>query len=314
MNIRTHIDIFTGTPSANFYLNKSAEAYKDLYLFYGGEVPENVWAFEPELPFMAGEQYGFRLDGRLLSDIVASCYQRYLCNLYRVGIMSRFAEMARRPVAMEIGAGHGGFAHNFLSAFQRKPVYIIVDLPESLFYAAVFLTVHNADMRVYVYSPGDDLREVTDAIVEYDLVLVPDYKLADLKALTTLDLALNHVSFPEMSPTAIEAYLEFLAARLDGYLMSVNHLKRPESTLDPIDEVLDKYFIVSPRIDEIIAALGLNDTVRSDINFRATLVACSSSDWRSRLEGIVLKDIVGTTNQRYEVAFEANAATASLTT
>ena len=311
LDIRVHTDPFIGTLSANFWLTKSAAGFEDQYRYYGEGVPEAYWAYEPELPALAGMDYGYRINGRLLSD-VATEYQRYLCNLYRLGIFEMLGQSARRPVVLEIGAGHGGFAQLFAEASRFAHTYIIVDLPETLMFSSVFLNVHHPNKRIYTYAPGDDLASIATSYSQYDFMLIPDYQFSRLGGVGRLDLVMNHVSFPEMPTETLRTYLEFVKARLDGYLVSVNYRGVANANRPFVDEVLAHYLALSPTTADLAKALNSDYQIINDINCRPTLVGSSSTEWRRRLAGRKLHDVIGTTGQRYVCRFQDDACALSL--
>ncbi len=294
LDIRAHIDPFTGTLSANFYLGHASAKYDDTaYRFYGEGVPPSLWAYEPELPALAGKTYGPRVNGRLVTDL-ALLNQRYLCNLYRSGIANWVT--SERGVVLEIGAGHGGFGQQFA---ERWPsTYIIVDLPETLLFSAVFLNVHLQDRRIYIYRPGDDLGRVAERPEEYDFILVPDYKLDQLNSLSRIHLAINHVSFPEMPLRALRDYLRFIRDRLDGFVVSVNYRIMADGE-SKVDAVLGEFFQYTPSLAQLGAALGLSEGVLNDHNCRPTLVCWSSERRREALVGAELRDVIAATNTLY---------------
>ncbi|MFY4731298.1 putative sugar O-methyltransferase [Nitrospira sp. BLG_2] len=311
LDIRIHTDPFIGTLSARFWLSKTASDFESLYRFYGEGVPDAYWAYEPELPALAGTDYGYRIGGRLLSD-VATEYQRYVCNLYRLGMFQLMEQTVHRPVVLEIGAGHGGFAQLFAAICRRSHCYVIVDLPETLLFSAIFLNVHHPDKRIYTYAPGDDLEGVIADRDAYDFILVPDYHLSRLGGLERLDTAFNHVSFPEMPSEILREYLRFIRARLDGYLISVNYRGVPDTGRAHVDEVLSEYFTLSPTMADLAALLHSNNQVINDINCRPTIVCSSSIERRRQIAGRHLHDLIGTTGQRYVCSFQQDASILSL--
>lgn len=294
LDIRIHVDPFIGTLSANFYLNKDPGLLSP-YEYFGEGVPPEYWAYEPEIPSLAGRDYGLRVNGRLLSD-VAVTYQRYLCNLRRTGIM----EWAAGGTVLEIGAGHGGFAHLFAEQCGGK--YVVVDLPETLFFSAVFLATHNSNKRLYVYKPGDDLEK--QMAEPHDFVLIPDYRADALRALPELRLAINHVSFPEMETEVLRGYLRLIKQRLHGYLVSVNY--RSTGGRTPVDKILGEFFELAPSMDQIRAIAG---NAVDHVTCRPTIIGCSDGTMRLRLAGKVTRDIIDTTGTRYTCSFtETNCA------
>jgi len=204
---------------------------------------------------------------------------------------------------LEIGAGHGGFAHLFAEQCACK--YVIIDLPETLFFSAVFLTAHGAGKRVYVYQPGDDLeKRMAEA---HDFVLIPDYRANGLRSLSELRLAINHVSFPEMDTEVLRQYLRLAEERLRGYLVSVNY--RSTEGRAPVDTILAEFFDLTPSMEQIRAIAG---SAVDHITCRPTIIGCSDDIMRRRLAGKATRDVIDTTGRRYSCAFTETDCTLNL--
>jgi hypothetical protein len=124
------------------------------------------------------------------------------------------------PVVMEIGAGYGGLAYH-LSRIVRKAKYVIVDLPETLLFAAAYLTIACPERSLYLYDSKDIRAASSSDFAQYDFVLLPNYGLQYLNNLR-FHLAINVGSFQEMNCEQLDAYLDFLKPRLSGVLYSQN--------------------------------------------------------------------------------------------
>lgn len=172
---------------------------------------------------------GFRLgNGRFVSlDILR--YQRTVSTLYRHGILSKFArDNQQRRLVLEIGAGYGGLAHH-LSNICQNITYIIVDLPETLLFAATYLALHNPEKKIYVYDPDDYMKAIQQGVIEsYDFVFIPNYRLESLSHLR-YDFVLNIASFQEMRTAQVESNLEFIRKTCVGVLYSFNRDHQPRN-------------------------------------------------------------------------------------
>lgn len=263
-SVRLHCDLFLGenTPQQIFAHGVDVPGYQWL----GEGIASQFWASEPEIACF-GEPIGTRFaDKRITRTTVL--LQRYLCNLLRLGLRDG-------QHVVEIGAGYGGLAEAILKA--RHVRYTIIDLPETLIYSAAFLMEHFPEKSVYVYRPGDDENASDGA----DLVLLPNYR-ADL--LQRCDVAVNTVSFPEMSREALCGYLSLLRARLtpEGFLMSVNYEFNPARQDERfVSDFLADHFKVSPMPQGFDADL-------KDVNFRPTLVCSGNNQPSAELRDIIL--------------------------
>lgn len=196
-------------------------------------------------PLKLGE-VGWMVNGGVVNrDIIA--YQERVALLYHSGIID---ELRRRKDVriIEIGGGYGGLAY-FLKRIIPDAHYFIVDLPLSLFYSAVYLTLTNPACRHMIYS-----KEMESALAEArDFTFVPNFLFDDLQSLR-FDLAINTLSFAEMPGETVESYVRGLARMLgaSGYLFEQNfdnsHLKH-EMHCDP-QERIPRHFSQKREISE----------------------------------------------------------------
>jgi hypothetical protein len=167
---------------------------------------------------------GFDLNGKLVSwDIIR--FQRAFSALYREGIFDQLARLPRRHI-LEIGGGYGGIAHQVGKTLERT-TYIIVDLPETLVFAASYLSLQNPAKKIYLYDKDTFQSVVTGDLDSYDFILLPNYRLKDLSHIK-FDLALNIASLQEMRRAQAEEYLDFIA-RSGAILYSDNQDHQPKN-------------------------------------------------------------------------------------
>ena len=218
---------------------------------------------------------GFRLgNGRFVSlDILR--YQRAVSTLYRHGILSELAGNNRpRRLVLEIGAGYGGLAHH-LSNICQNITYIIVDLPETLLFAATYLALHNPEKKIYVYGPDDHVKAIQQGEIEsYDFVFIPNYKLESLLHLR-YDLVLNLASFQEMRTAQVEANLEFIRKTCVGVLYSFNRDHQPRNKeLSSLSGLLSQKFeLIEIHEEESTRARKIINILKSAIRETRRLIA-----------------------------------------
>ena len=186
------------------------------------DADDDINAFT-ESPFSARNAC-LTVDGRLVSS--------QLLNLVRFHLTA-IAYTPPADTVCEIGGGYGAPARVWMTSPIRRPKkYIIIDLPESLFFAEVFLRAHFGDRAINLAeTPHDDVAQV---------VLCP-VPLIDRLSETPVDLVINTWSMQEMSDPWIDFYMNWLKNSGARFFYSFNAMCRP---IDRLGEVANSY---SPR-------------------------------------------------------------------
>jgi len=254
--IRTHTSFITGAvwfhwayqPVRLAGTDEEREAIPLIQLYRGltAQLPEEFWADEP-VPNEPTRRVGLPYRGRLISDDIVR-YQRAITNLYNAGLL-RSARDGDRRSFFEIGAGYGGLAHQLRRMIDAGAAYVIVDLPEMLFWSAVFLRLNNPTRRIYLYDPASFEAAQLDQILEsHDFVLLPHYLLERMTTFPTINVAINTLSMQEMLDAQVRAYCDFLTRHLRGWFYSENfarHVSNAELTADLFD-IFVEYFRMLP--------------------------------------------------------------------
>jgi len=187
----------------------------------------------PESPALGG--FGYEIDGRLFNVDTLKFYE-VLIGMERGGVLDAIRG-ADRPVVCEIGAGWGGFAYQFKTLFPRT-TYVIVDFPELFLFSATYLAALCPAARLLFAGPEADLDGWRDA----DVLFVPNTR-ADLVAALPLDLAVNMVSFQEMTDEQVRGYARLAARAGCPLLYSLNRERSPYNTqLVSVSEALSEYY------------------------------------------------------------------------
>lgn len=142
--------------------------------------------------------------GRYLINPETASYQERMQILYRTHLLEAL-KRRERPTIVEIGGGFGALAF-CVKRVVPQVRYVIVDLPGSLVHSGCWLAQWRPDTSIAVYQPGS-------AMPGADFVLVPHTAFAATGGLT-IDLAINTLSFGEMSEEIVSGYAEQIAARL----------------------------------------------------------------------------------------------------
>ncbi len=190
------------------------------YVSVAGALPERLRARPPR---KFGE-IGWLIDGTIVSDDTQS-YQERLCLMYENGLIDlldrRLAE--RSPLrVVEIGGGYGGLAYHLMNAFERKLRYAIVDIPESLAFAGIYLSTLFPELdNVFVGESGP--IELPDT-PGFTFIANMDHGRLNLGG-SDADLALNTLSLSEMSDAQIEDYCKAVSSWIGerGIFFEQNH-------------------------------------------------------------------------------------------
>ena len=156
-------------------------------------------------PVILGET-GWLIDGRVVNRDTTG-YQERLALLHAAGALDHLDEVAV-PRIVEIGGGYGALSY-FLRQRFPNAAYYICDLPMSLFFSATYLSLACPDVEVRLCRTAEDVA----AEPRPGVTLLPNY-LFDALAETECHLAINTLSFAEMTQAAVNAYGQRLAGML----------------------------------------------------------------------------------------------------
>ena len=168
--------------------------------------------------------FGYEIDGRLFNVDTLKFYEALIA-MARGGVLA-WIRASSRPVVCEIGAGWGGFAYQFKTLFPAS-TYVIVDFPELFTFSATYLGTVFPDARLLFHDGGDAAS--LDGWRDADFVFVPQAQ-ADLVSGIPLDLAVNMVSFQEMTDAQVRAYARMAARAGCPRLYSLNRNRSPYNT------------------------------------------------------------------------------------
>lgn len=176
-------------------------------------------------PRMFGE-IGLDINGVLVNPDVVLCQSR-INAMYCSGVLDKLdADIRRngRARVLEIGAGHGGLGYALQQIFGERLEYVIIDLPTSLYYAMVYLSVLGG------VDDSQLLEEGAPPHTHFKYLFIANHLLDEvMPVLGSFDLALNCMSFPEMSASQIRYYGEIIKRLLgrDGVLFEENGVIQP---------------------------------------------------------------------------------------
>jgi len=197
----------------------------DEYLDHIRNVPERYIVRTPRL---FGE-VGIEINGVLANPDVTLCQSRIngmLCS----GVLDKLdADIAHKGRArvMEIGPGHGGLAYALKSIFSDRLEYICIDLPAVLYHSTLYLSTLSAGEGCHVLLPGEPIPK------DFNFLFVANYMIDEIVgSLGPVDLALNTMSFPEMTVEQVRYYGELFKRLIgnDGVVFEENGVVSPWHT------------------------------------------------------------------------------------
>jgi hypothetical protein len=180
--------------------------------------------FVPESPELGG--FGFAFEEGLVNIDTLKFFEALLA-LERGEVLGGFRDASERGVVWEIGAGWGGFAYQFKSLFPNV-TYVITDLPQLFLYSATYLATLFPDAKIHFHTGEHSLFDSNEWL-HHDFVFVPNTALEAI-APPRVDLAVNMVSFQEMTTEQVERYVEHAHELGTPFLYSLN---RERSTYNP---------------------------------------------------------------------------------
>lgn len=187
----------------------------------------------PESPILGG--FGFEIEGQLYNIDTLKFFE-VMIGLKRAGIVGAFRQSSRRQVVWEIGAGWGGFAYQLKTLFSDV-TYVISDLPEVILFSATYLPTLFPDARLAFVQ-----RDSDPTPWDVDFVFVP-HTLTDRVRPPQLDLALNMVSFQEMTTDQVDEYARHAFDLGAPHFYSLNRDRSPyNEQLSSVREVLGRYY------------------------------------------------------------------------
>jgi hypothetical protein len=168
----------------------------------------------PESPALGG--FGYDIDGRLFNVDTLKFFE-VLIGMERAGVLAALGPL-ERPVICEIGAGWGGFVYQFKTIVPRATC-VIIDFPELFLFSATYLGTLFPDARLLFCGATEP--PTLDGWADADFVFVPN-TLAHLVSGLPLDLAVNMVSFQEMTDAQVRGYASIVAAAGCPLIYSLN--------------------------------------------------------------------------------------------
>ncbi len=181
----------------------------------------------PEAPELGG--FGFDIGGARYNVDTLKFFEVMIA-LELGAVLPKLREPGPRRAVWEIGAGWGGFARVWKTVVPNT-TYFIVDLPELFLFSGTYLQTVFPGAAIR-YWQGESAAKLMDGWEDLDFVMVPAGAL-ELFRPPRLELAINMVSFQEMTTAQVRGYVEHAHDLGSPFLYSLNRdrsLYNPELT------------------------------------------------------------------------------------
>ncbi len=230
------------------------------------------------------------IDGRRLSSILLTHLYFYLQTTALPKVRHRI---------LEIGSGYGGLARIY-KTMQPGLTYILTDLPESLFFANVFLRANFPDAKTWYAHEA-----LPPNIDEYDFVFVPAQQCKLLQGLS-IDLTINTGSLQEMTASAAYFWMKFIQQTVETrfffswnyFLNAKAEFKETKADHCLIAPILDAYWKVRHfRINDPITTIDANQR-----NWLEVLVERMPPEQRAGLDRLIYTNNLITRANQYPTA------------
>ena len=196
--------------------------------------------FVPEAPELGG--FGFET-GAGKANIDTLKFYEVLIGLEKAGVLQPFlGKQKKRRTAVEIGAGWGGFAYQFRQLCPNI-TYVLIDLPPTMLFSGVYLRTLYPEARCLFYGE-DGFAEKAKDLSRFDFVFLPHFDYGALQG-QAIDLAINMVSFQEMTTEQVDAYVRAMKDLGAPALYSLNRDRsKHNKQLSSVSEVMGAHYEV----------------------------------------------------------------------
>jgi hypothetical protein len=187
--------------------------------------------------------FGFEIDGQLYNVDTLKFFE-VLIALDSGAVLQEFRDTAERRLVWEIGAGWGGFPYQFKSLCPNV-TYVITDFPELFVFSATYLMTVFPQAKVRFWDEGP-ASQLFANWREYDFIFMPHTALDDLRP-DRIDLAINMVSFQEMTDEQVSRYVGRAHELKCPLLYSLNRDRGSyNSELTSVSAIISKYYWPHP--------------------------------------------------------------------
>ena len=195
--------------------------------------------FVPESEVLGG--FGYKINGELVIINTLRFYESVLAINTVDNFFVRYAESD--ILAVDVGGGWGCFGHIFKTLIPNA-TYVIIDHPETLLLSYIYLYSLYPGKKIYVYCE-EDFYKVKNHLKEFDFVLLPP-TIIKIFNFENIDIAINMLSFEDMSSEQVSRYLSWLSLSNVRLLYSHNRVKSPHNNkLSNVHDLIKSRFTIN---------------------------------------------------------------------
>lgn len=214
--------------------------------------------FVPESSLMNG--FGFDV-GAGRANIDTLKFYEVLIGLDKAGLLD---SLVAGDTVIEIGAGWGGFAYQMRTLFPGVR-YVIIDLPHTMLFSAVYLRNALPEARLAMHGEPD--FEARLASGDFDFAFVPHFA-ADQYSYPAARFGINIASFQEMTAEQVSGYAALLSKNHCAAIYSLNRKHSPYNTqLASVEAELSRHYQCDPVhvLDTAYTSIGKNIKTKEKI-------------------------------------------------
>lgn len=222
---------------------------------------DNGRLFVSEPKKMGG--FGFEHNGHYFNLDTLKYYESLIA-LNQKNMLDDFVANSERKIVWEIGGGWGGFAYQFKTLFDNV-TYIIQDLPEVILFSALYLKTMFPQKKIKIVSEANASRTLSKWD-DYDFIFMSPCQLEQLR-FEKIDLAVNMVSFQEMTSDQVHSYVSTANQLKCTYFYSLNRARSKYNLeIKNVDSILSKYYEL-----ETVTVLEVSYNYFQNINKRRAI-------------------------------------------
>lgn len=186
-------------------------------------------------------EIGWDVNGQLVNNDTCIYLER-ISLLYEAGLIDKLNKV-KNPVVIEIGGGYGGLAY-YIKKLVPNIQFIDVDIPESLIYAAIYLSIIFKLDAHNIFINNETALDNLD-LDGYKMLFLSDFDFDVLiRNNYYADLVINTLSMSEMTDIQVRRYCKGIQKMIgsNGIFFDQNQDNRSSGMLNASD-IIREYFV-----------------------------------------------------------------------
>ena len=242
--IREHCYHITGERSYTYRNHHQHKSSRHLRRFAQLQQVDKWGLFVPESREMGG--FGFVSPKGLINTDTLKFYEFTIGLAQSDMLPVNIPGSENRLSVIEIGSGWGGYAYTF-KTLKPNTTYFLVDLPATLLFSSTYLQGVFPEANCVIVNESN-LKEISENWMKFDFVFISPNFLQMMPSLK-FNLALNMVSFQEMTTDQVETYARYISNSGCQNFYSLNRDRSPHNQeLTIVSEIIGKYFNVTEHL------------------------------------------------------------------